>query len=120
MPKMAFLLFKSKEDPGSDAIKIVDNIYFSHKVQSFSGLQTDHEHETDFRVYTGYSGWSPGQLESEILRGSWKVVRADPDIIFDNNPDQVWEYLIREEDTKPYGIMTKRLNPLLLASSGKP
>lgn len=34
-------------------------------------------------VSVGYSGWSPGQLESEIARNGWLTVLADPAVIFD-------------------------------------
>jgi putative transcriptional regulator len=33
----------------------------------------------------GYSGWSPGQLENEILRNGWLHCDADADIVF--SPD---------------------------------
>ena len=39
----------------------------------------------DFIVSVGYAGWSPGQLEDEIVQNSWLSVRADPDIIFDTS-----------------------------------
>ena len=108
MPNIAFLLFKAKKNPGRDAIKVFDDVYFSHKMQIFSGFKSDHKHKNNFRIYSGYSGWKPGQLEREILRGSWKVVRANPDVIFNKKSDQVWDYLNKEDDEKPYGIMAGR------------
>ncbi len=31
------------------------------------------------RVYEGYAGWGPGQLDNEIEEGAWIVESADPD-----------------------------------------
>lgn len=53
------------------------------------------------KVFIGYSGWGPLQLEMEIIRGTWTVVDAPPDIIFeDNNTFDLWRKLrsIRKND----------------------
>lgn len=45
------------------------------------------------RVFAGYSGWAPGQLENEIARGGWSVLPADEGTVFDEDPDTLWERL---------------------------
>ncbi len=42
----------------------------------------------------GYSGWAPGQLESELDRGDWFVVAADPALIFNEDPARTWEQAV--------------------------
>jgi putative transcriptional regulator len=37
----------------------------------------------DVMVTLGYSGWSAGQLEQELVQNAWLTVRADPRILFD-------------------------------------
>jgi putative transcriptional regulator len=46
------------------------------------------------RLYMGYAGWGPGQLDAELARGSWHVVDADEDIVFSTNPADVWRRLV--------------------------
>lgn len=43
-----------------------------------------------FRVYVGYAGWGPGQLENETVRGSWQVFSGDAGLIFDPTPGSLW------------------------------
>jgi putative transcriptional regulator len=53
-----------------------------------------------FRVYLGYAGWAPNQLEAEIELGAWYVTKASPDEIFDEDPDSLWPRLSRKADTE--------------------
>lgn len=39
----------------------------------------------------GYSGWAPGQLESEIQENGWLTGPADPDLVFDPVYDDKWQ-----------------------------
>jgi putative transcriptional regulator len=48
------------------------------------------------RVYSGYAGWGPGQLEAEIEDGSWYVVPASPDDPFDR-PEGQWSRVLRRQ-----------------------
>jgi putative transcriptional regulator len=42
------------------------------------------------RVYAGFSGWAPGQLEDEIEEESWIVEAPLPRELFPENPDGLW------------------------------
>jgi putative transcriptional regulator len=39
----------------------------------------------------GYSGWGPGQLESEIAANGWLVVPASPTIVFEHDLEDKWQ-----------------------------
>ena len=43
------------------------------------------------KLFSGYSGWGPGQLQREIDEGSWFMVDADADFVFDTSISQMWE-----------------------------
>jgi putative transcriptional regulator len=42
------------------------------------------------RVFAGYSGWGPGQLEAELAESAWIVAPALPDDVFATDPDELW------------------------------
>ena len=50
------------------------------------------------RVYLGYCGWSPGQLERETAAGGWHVLPPDPGIVFDADPDSLWEREVKKSE----------------------
>jgi len=43
--------------------------------------------ESRFRVFTGYSGWAPQQLEAEIDAGGWMVIEANSEHVFSGDPE---------------------------------
>lgn len=49
------------------------------------------------RVFRGYAGWSPGQLEAEIESGSWIVLDSSPDDVFTDQPDDLWRTVLRRQ-----------------------
>ncbi len=52
---------------------------------------------TRLRVFAGYAGWDPGQLEEEIEFGMWHVVAATPDDPFDPVPETLWRRVLRRQ-----------------------
>jgi putative transcriptional regulator len=42
------------------------------------------------RIFFGYTGWAPGQLEREIDSGSWVLIDADRDLVFSDDLSSVW------------------------------
>ena len=45
--------------------------------------------ESDVRLFSGYSGWAPGQLENEIESGGWYSTEANSSLIF-TDPSDLW------------------------------
>jgi putative transcriptional regulator len=46
-----------------------------------------------FRLFTGYAGWGPGQLEGELSAGAWAIVSATASLLFEVPPEDLWTEL---------------------------
>jgi putative transcriptional regulator len=46
------------------------------------------------RVFAGYAGWAPGQLELEIAQGAWFTVDAEPKDVFTDDPGGLWHAVL--------------------------
>ncbi len=49
------------------------------------------------RVFRGYAGWGPGQLDAEIDAGAWLVLDAQVDDLFGDDPDHLWRTVLRRQ-----------------------
>ena len=47
------------------------------------------------RVFAGYAGWGPGQLEAELEEESWVTAPALPDDVFHEEPARLWDDVLR-------------------------
>jgi putative transcriptional regulator len=85
-----FLLFRTEDGP-QDAESVLDGIYFSISREVLESLL---ESDVEFRIYAGYAGWAPGQLQAEIEREGWHVLPGDPEMVFARDPSTLWQELI--------------------------
>jgi len=49
------------------------------------------------RVFAGYAGWGPAQLEEEVGEGAWFVVTADPADAFTDDPAHLWRDVLARQ-----------------------
>ena len=55
------------------------------------------------RVYLGYAGWGPRQLDAETAEGVWHVLEADADLVFDREPGSLWRRQIARTEERLAG-----------------
>jgi putative transcriptional regulator len=75
---------------------VFPNLNLGHSLDSLVELSESYSSTQKIRVYAGYSGWSPGQLEDEMKRQAWLTHPASLDLIFNTDPRQLWQVLLRE------------------------
>jgi putative transcriptional regulator len=50
------------------------------------------------RIFAGYAGWGPGQLEVELAGDAWFVARVRHDDIFGIDQRDLWRRVLRRQD----------------------
>jgi putative transcriptional regulator len=51
----------------------------------------------EVRIFAGYAGWAPRQVEAEIADGGWFVVDADPADALSPLPEDLWRDVLRRQ-----------------------
>ncbi|MCW5252741.1 MULTISPECIES: YqgE/AlgH family protein [unclassified Streptomyces] len=49
------------------------------------------------RIFAGYAGWGPGQLEGELKEGAWYVVDSEPGDVSSPAPEGLWREVLRRQ-----------------------
>lgn len=75
-----------------NAVEIVAQIHWGGAFENLMLLcQTRQISGKDIRFFLGYSGWGPGQLDSELEQDSWIVCDYVTDqLLFDTEPEVMW------------------------------
>jgi putative transcriptional regulator len=76
----------------NNAVEIASNVFWGGDFEILLSLcDTRQISPADLRFFLGYSGWGPGQLESELDQDSWIVCDFVTDqLLFDTDPQILW------------------------------
>jgi putative transcriptional regulator len=91
--RMLMLIRSDEKLEESDNVFV--NVYVSMSRKTLDRMIGAHKTQKQLRVYSGYAGWSPGQLNREVSRGDWYIVNADADSIFEKKSSGLWRELLR-------------------------
>jgi putative transcriptional regulator len=88
-PGTVTFLFRADAAP-DDATRVVDGVYASTDAKLLRMLLARDKPMEGLRIFVGYSGWGPGQLENEIARGDWTLAPVDADALFGHRHEHPW------------------------------
>ncbi len=89
----AVVVLADFEDPPEGSTLVVESV-------GFLPADTDPDELGPLRrarVYVGYAGWGPGQLDDELGDGSWIVEPAIADDVFTDDPGDLWSSVLRRK-----------------------
>jgi putative transcriptional regulator len=65
------------------------------------------------RIFAGYAGWGPGQLEDELREGAWYVVESEPGDVSSPRPESLWRAVLRRQRSELAMVATYPDDPSL-------
>jgi len=84
-----WFLFRA-DKPAEHAVQAFEGVYVSADRDLLRELLGRDKPMEGLRVFVGHSGWAPGQLEGEIVRGDWTLAPAEPEAVFHNKSEHPW------------------------------
>lgn len=76
---------------------ILPNLSLGHSLDTLMDISGGFSAAKKVKLFAGYSGWSPGQLENEMKRKAWLTHPASLELIFDTPPEKLWQQLVRSK-----------------------
>ena len=74
---------------------VIPNINLGHSIDELGDLGSSFSPTQRIRIYAGYAGWSPGQLEAEIEADSWLIHPATQELVFESPSASLWRDIMK-------------------------
>jgi putative transcriptional regulator len=87
------------------AASVLPNLDLGHSLDSLVELGQSYSVTQQLRLFAGYAGWSPGQLEGELKRDAWVVHPATLDLVFYAESQNLWRQVLRQIGTWQYRLL---------------
>lgn len=98
----------------SGGTEILPGIFWGGNFEAVKVLLNDDEFDTKkIRFFLGYSGWSAGQLDSELAGDSWITTPANRKLIFGTPIENVWRDTLRQMGGDYEQLVNYPLDPQL-------
>jgi putative transcriptional regulator len=79
---------------------VIPNLSLGHSLESLVEIGESFSTAHKVKMFAGYAGWSPGQLEDEMKRDAWLTHPASLELVFDTNPKELWQIVLRQKGWK--------------------
>jgi putative transcriptional regulator len=92
MPQVTVALFRTESVPQAAAFPVLKGVYLSMHPANVDALLA--RRDGSYRLYAGFAGWAPRQLESEMAREGWHMLPATEDVLFRKDTGKLWQELL--------------------------
>lgn len=79
---------------------VLPNLSLGHSLDTLLDLTESFSADQQIKIFAGYAGWSPGQLDDEMKRDTWMTHPASLELVFHPNPEHLWPEILKEKGWK--------------------
>ncbi len=79
---------------------VLPNLNVGHSLDNLLEIADSYSSTQQLKIFAGYAGWSPGQLDDEMKRDTWMTHPASLELIFHPEPKTLWQQILREKGWK--------------------
>ena len=98
-PDSVFALYRAERKPGK-GMRLFGDVYLASARPALESALASKRTGEALRVYLGYTGWAPGQLEHEMDLEVWRILPADAQSVFSPDASAVWPRLIEKTEMR--------------------
>lgn len=99
-PQLGTLLFRDEDTPSADTrYEVCPGVALTQHLGDLESLAE--QPPESFRLLLGYAGWATGQLVEEILRNDWMTAPVNNDLLFYEDPEEIWQLAMESVGVDP-------------------
>ena len=84
-----------------NSIEINNNIFWGGDIDAIRhAIRTGKAAPNQIKFFLGYSGWTAGQLDTELDENSWVIVPTHHDLVMNNYNDNAWKQALKSMNKK--------------------
>jgi putative transcriptional regulator len=76
---------------------VMENLRLGHSLDDLIEISESFSPTSRVKLFAGYAGWSPGQLDAEMERNAWLTHPASLDLVFSADPRELWRKILRQK-----------------------
>ena len=76
---------------------VLPNLSLGHSLDELIELGESFSPTRQIRLFAGYAGWSPGQLDDEMRRKAWLTWPASITLVFTTPPQDLWRHILLQK-----------------------
>jgi putative transcriptional regulator len=94
-------------------VNVIPNLLLGHSLDTLMEIGESFSPTRKVKMFAGYAGWSPGQLEDEMKRKAWLTHPASLELVLDADPVTLWQKVLRAMGPK-YKLLSQMPEDLSL------